>query len=103
MAKIQYTGLSHFREITAADWKSVGVEDQNKTVWERDAETVLDVSDAAAEYLLKKEPKGDFKVIEDDEPEEVAPIENNPPADIPSGAAETTGPTTRSGRPRSTP
>lgn len=102
MPKIQYTGLSHIREISNADFKSVGVEDQNKCKWVRDERTVLDVSEAAATYLLEQEPKGEFTLIED-EPEvlgEVAPQSdenatlqegNIPPA--PPGATGPAGPT----------
>lgn len=31
---IQYTGLSHVREISKADWKQAGVEDAEKMVWD---------------------------------------------------------------------
>lgn len=91
MPKVQYKGTSHFREITAADWKSVGVEDQGKVVWDRDgtgsphypgAAQVHEVNDAAWAYLSEKETPGQFTLVEE-APAESAPAvstrRGNPP------------------------
>lgn len=43
------------RIITAADFKSVDVEDQGKVTWDASNGFTAEVSDAAAEYLLSKE------------------------------------------------
>lgn len=74
MPKVQYIGTSHYREFSKADWSNVGVEDQSHVGWDRDNRQdrkgfnqVNDVSDAAAKYLMEKEPKGDFKIIEGEE------------------------------------
>jgi hypothetical protein len=32
---VAYVGLAHVREISAADWKNIGVEGQAKVVWDR--------------------------------------------------------------------
>ncbi len=75
MAKVKYIGTSNFREITAADWKSVGVEGQETAVWDRDdtrlrkgASQIVELNDAALAYLQESE-KGAFEVVED-KPEE---------------------------------
>lgn len=89
MPRVQYVGTSHYREFTAADWKNVGVEDQDKVVFDRDNRggdgvhsgrslaQVHEVSEAAAQYLMEKEPKGDFKLIED-EPADPAALSQEP-------------------------
>lgn len=76
MPRVKYKGTSNYREILAADWKSVGVEDQGKVVWDRDnargvvgAKPIQEVSEAAAQYLLDNEPEGDFEVLEDEIPD----------------------------------
>lgn len=75
MAKVRYTGTSNYREITAADWTSVGFPDQGKTVWDRDnargvvgARQVHELSDEVAQWLLDNEPKGDFEIEEETAP-----------------------------------
>lgn len=86
MKKVQYVGLSHYREFSAADWNSLQIEDMGKTVFDRDNRggdglhakgkslaQVHEVTDAAAEYLMSEYP-GEFKVIEDED----APV--NPPS-----------------------
>lgn len=49
MAQIKYTGLSHFRELAAADFKKLGVEGQRALVWARGE--VKEVSDDVANAL----------------------------------------------------
>lgn len=72
MAKVKYVGTSHYRVITKDDWKSVGVEDQETANWDRDDRQdrkgfsqVVEVSDNALKFLMEKEPKSDFKVVEE--------------------------------------
>lgn len=77
MQKVQYVGLSHYREFSAADWNSLGIEDMGKTVFDRDNRggdnvhakgkslaQVHEITDAAADYLMSEYP-GEFKVVED--------------------------------------
>lgn len=76
MPRVQYKGSSHYREFTKADWTGVGVEDQNKVVFDRDSRggdgahsgaslsQVHELSEAAAKYLLENEPKGEFVIVE---------------------------------------
>ncbi len=75
MPKVQYVGISHYREITKADWESVGVDDQEAVRWDRDNRRdkegfsqVVEVSDGAATFLMEKEPKGDFAIVNDNGP-----------------------------------
>lgn len=74
MVKVKYTGTSNYREITAADWTSIGFKDQGKTVWDRDnargtvgAKQVHELSEEAAQWLLDNEPEGDFEILEEEE------------------------------------
>lgn len=71
MAKtVRYTGLSGIREIGAADFKNVGVEDQglirvagaNLHNNRKNLPREVEVSDAAAAYLVEHE---DFELVED--------------------------------------
>lgn len=73
MVKVKYTGTSNYREITAADWTSIGFKDQGKTVWDRDnargtvgAKQVHELSEEAAQWLLDNEPEGDFEILEEE-------------------------------------
>lgn len=50
MAKIKYIGLSHFRELAAADFKKLGVEGQKFISFARHEAT--EVSDDVADALL---------------------------------------------------
>lgn len=72
MPKVKYVGTSNVREISAADWKSVDVEDQDKVVWDRDnkrlvqgGKQVQEISDAAWEYLQSAGDSKDFVLVED--------------------------------------
>lgn len=74
MVKVKYTGTSNYREISAADWKSLGIEGQGKTVWDRDnargtvgAKQVHELTDEAAQWLLDNEPEGHFEIIEEEQ------------------------------------
>lgn len=51
----RYSGTRHIREIDASAWRQVGVEDQNKVVWDPSNDHTADVSNAAAKHLLDKE------------------------------------------------
>lgn len=46
---------AHIRTISAADFRSVGVEDQERVSWDETNDFTAEVSDAAAEYLVAKE------------------------------------------------
>ncbi len=74
MPKLRYVGGSHYREITKANFKSIGVEDQDKIhVAGRNAKVMLgdhktpdtvEVSEAAATWLLDFE-RGDWEVVDE--------------------------------------
>lgn len=87
MPKVKYVGSSNYREISAADFKSVGVEDQSGLVWDRDdrrdrrgAAVIHDVSEAAATYLIEKEPTGDFEIVKEEAPERASEGDKPPKA-----------------------
>lgn len=55
-AGVKYIGDAHVREISAADWKNVGVDDQKKVVWDnrvrgKNIVLVSELSQEALEYL----------------------------------------------------
>lgn len=91
MKKVQYVGDSHYREITTADWKALGVEDgPGKTVWDRDNRggdgvhprgktlaKVHELEDDAADTLVAAMPK-EFKVV--DEPTDLPNVGTSPDA-----------------------
>lgn len=55
---VKYVGTAHIREIDAAAWKSVGVEDQNKVVWNKANNwtvSVQDLSDGAVAWMEENE------------------------------------------------
>jgi len=74
MPKLQYVGQSHFREISAANFTSIGAEGQKKILVARhdvfpeqnpnNVPTEVEVSDEAANWLLANE-SSDWKVVED--------------------------------------
>lgn len=66
MAHVQYTGSSDRRELSAADWKTLGVEDASKTVFERGE--AYDVEDNVLSILLEL---GDFKELSDSQVEKL--------------------------------
>lgn len=52
---VMYVGDAHVREISAADWKQVGVEDQGKVVWDnrvrgKNIVPLSELSQGAIEY-----------------------------------------------------
>lgn len=55
---VKYTGDAGVREISAADWKTAGVEGQAKVVWNAENDYTLPASDfsAAALEVLKRDP-----------------------------------------------
>lgn len=67
MKKVQhaYVNMPHERIITAADFKSLGVEEQGKAVWEPKNRHTVEISDEAAAKLLEIEP-GEWRVLDDD-------------------------------------
>lgn len=58
MARLKYMGTSDSRELSAADFKKLGVEDQKKTVFPRFEE--VEVDDVVAEALTNL---GDFEEV----------------------------------------
>lgn len=55
MPKLKYTGPADVRKIGKADFAAVGVEDQTAIEAVKKNGFVVEVSDAAAEYLLREE------------------------------------------------
>jgi len=53
--KHEYAGSPNRRIITAADFRSVGVEDQVRSEWLPENDHIVQVSQAAADYLLQHE------------------------------------------------
>lgn len=50
----KYVGTANRRKISAADWNSIGVEDQKQVVWDKDNKFTVPVSDlqpGAVKYL----------------------------------------------------
>lgn len=62
--KHAYAGTPHRRVINARDFKSVGVDDQEKVEWTPENKHVAEVSEAAATWLTENEP-GDWEVLEE--------------------------------------
>ena len=63
---VKYVGTADVREIDANAWKSIGVEDQHKVVWDRKNRwrvPVADLSDNAVRYL--DEDDSGFVVVEE--------------------------------------
>lgn len=63
---VKYVGTADVREIDAAAWKQVEVEDQGKVVWDKKnkwAVPVSDLSEAAVRYL--DENDSGFVIVED--------------------------------------
>lgn len=60
-----YINTPHVRVITAADFKSLGVEEQGKAEWGPNNRHVVEISDEAAAKLLEVEP-GEWRIIEGD-------------------------------------
>lgn len=52
MAKVKYTGSADKRSISSADFKKVGVKDQDKAIWDESNDFTTEVSEAASEYLV---------------------------------------------------
>lgn len=61
--KIKYTGLAHFRELAAADFKKLGVEGQKALAFARHEAT--EVEDDVAKVLLK-ELGDEFEKVKED-------------------------------------
>lgn len=76
MPKVKYTGLANYREISAADFKSLGVEDQQGVKWDRDDrrdrsgwKQVVELSDAALAALQENDTADgyhSYEVVEED-------------------------------------
>lgn len=79
MPTLEYVGGSHFRSITAADFKKVGLEDAEAINLARSDVSVLrntknlpstvEVSDEVAAFLLKNEKKDWKQVADETQPE----------------------------------
>lgn len=77
MPKVKYTGQANYREISAADFKSLGVEDQRGVKWDRDGvndrkgwSQVVELSDAALAALNEKDTANgyhSYEVVEEAE------------------------------------
>lgn len=101
MPKVKYKGWSDTVSIAADDFKRAGVEDQNDVVFDKSNDHIVDVSDAAAEYLQKDKAFKDA----DDFAKQVAEKKQSVPADnvsepsepATSGAGIGDGPTTTVG------
>lgn len=67
MKKVQhaYINTPHIRTISAADFKSLGVEEQGKVEWNPGNRHVAELSDEAAAKLLEAEP-GEWRVLDSD-------------------------------------
>ena len=83
MTKVQYVGLSNYREITSKDWKSIDVEDQETVLWDRDetnpdkrknAELAHELSDAAWAWLKANDK--DFKEVKGEEPADLPGLQD---------------------------
>lgn len=83
MTKVQYAGLSNYREITTKDWKSVGVDDQETVLWDRDgtnpdgrkgAFLAQEISDAGWAWLKANDKE--FKEVKDDTPDELPGLQD---------------------------
>jgi hypothetical protein len=53
---VMYVGMAHVREISTADWKQAGVNDQKKVVWDnryrgKNIVPITELSAGALEYL----------------------------------------------------
>src|SRR5215213_11929235 len=82
MPKIQYIGISHYREITKDDFKGAGVEDQEGVGWDRDNRRdkegfsqVNEVSEGAAGLLLKDK---EFTAVDGDDITILLPVSAGP-------------------------
>lgn len=62
--KHAYAGSPHTRVIRAADFRSLGVEDQDKVEWSPKNKHVAELSEAAATALMELEP-GDWELIDE--------------------------------------
>lgn len=67
MKKVQhaYVNTPHERVISAADFKSLGVEEQGKAVWEPKNRHIVELTDEAADKLLEVEP-GEWRILDGD-------------------------------------
>lgn len=63
MVQVQYVGSSDVRELTAAHWKALEVDDVGVTRWREDTNWITEVPKAAAEKLLESAPE-EFQIVE---------------------------------------
>lgn len=61
-----YAGTPHTRQISAADFKSLGVEGQKQVSWSPANQHTAELDDAAAQRLMDAEP-GDWELVEGDD------------------------------------
>lgn len=59
---VKYTGDAGVREITEAQWKGAGVEDQKTTIWDESNEYTLPISKFNADALAVLERDKQIKV-----------------------------------------
>ena len=64
---VEYVGFARevkVRELTAADFKKAGVEDQGKVVWDRSNQWTVSAEDLNADALALLARQPDFKINE---------------------------------------
>ena len=86
MAHVQYTGASDARELSAADWKSLGVEDASKVRFERNEP--YEVEDKVLKALLGL---GDFRELSDDQVQKLLGKTVDDDSEVPEGQTPQTG------------
>lgn len=64
-AVVRYVGSSDVREITAAQWKKAGVEDQKKVVWDKSNRHAVPSSEFSKEALAVLRADSGFKLSGD--------------------------------------
>ena len=61
---VRYVGTADVREITKAQWASIGVDDQDKTVWSAQNDFTIKASDLSEKALAYFAKDDGFKVVE---------------------------------------
>lgn len=87
MALIKYTGLAHFRELAAADFKKLEVEGQKALTWARGE--VKEVSDEVADALHELLSDEFEKVKEDFQAATASSKKNSSSASTPTATGST--------------
>jgi hypothetical protein len=85
--ELKYVGTSDDHTIRTKDFASIGVDDHEEVVWSRKNNYIAEVSDEAAEWLLKN-MKSDFKAATE---AEVAEIEVPDDVNVKTTSGKQTG------------